>query len=358
MFSRLWLPHPRFAASIGEFPQEFLLFGIEVFRYGDRDLDVVVATAVLGPQDRYAFAADAEDRPRLGAGRDGQLDLAVQGFDEDLRPQGSLGEGNRFLGQDVVAFTGELGIAADEDIDVQIAVTAAADARFAFTGYAQACAVVDAGRDLDLQFLADLDRPCAMAFLALVMDDLACAAAAGTGADIDHLAERRVLDDALLACAVAVRASIYLASRFGTVAVAVIARFFFRDLDFHFRTKGSLFKGNVYVEAQIGTALRAIGRLTAALAAEEGIKDIFKAAEALAALAESAKAAKTSEAALAKTGTGTGSIAVLECCRTELVVLGAFLFIRQDAVRFVDFLEFFFCCLRVVRVAVRMVFER
>ena len=201
-----------------------------------------------------------------------------------------------------------------------------------------------------------------MAFLALIMDDLACTAAAGTGADIDHLAERRVLDDALLACAVAVRAGIYLASRFGTVAVAVIARFFFRDLDFHFRTKGSLFKGNVYVEAQIGTALRAIGRLTAALAAEEGIKDIFKAAEALAALAESAKAAKTSEAALAETGTetgtGTGSIAVLECCRTELVVLGAFLFIRQDAVRFVDFLEFFFCCLRVVRVAVRMVFER
>ena len=87
MFSRLWLPHPRFAASIGEFPQEFLLFGVEVFRYGDRDLDVVVATAVLGPQDRYAFAADAEDRPRLGAGRDGQLDLAVQGFDEDLRPR-------------------------------------------------------------------------------------------------------------------------------------------------------------------------------------------------------------------------------------------------------------------------------
>ena len=93
-------------------------------------------------------------------------------------------------------------------------------------------------------------------------------------------------------------------------------------------------------------------------AGAKGIKDIFKAAEALAALAESAKAAKTSEAALAETCTGTGSIAVLECCRTELVVLGAFLFIRQDAVRFVDFLEFFFCCLRVVRVAVRMVFER
>ena len=229
-------------------------------------------------------------------------------------------------------------------------MTATADARFAFSGYAQACAVIDTGRDLDLQFLADLDRPRAMAFLALIMDDLACAAAAGTGADIDHLAERRILYDALLARAVAVRASIDFAARFGTVAVTVVTRFFLGDLDFHFRTKGSLLEGDVYVEAQIGTALRAIGRLTAALAAKEGIKDIFEAAEAL---AESAKAAKPSE-----TGTGTGSIAVLECCRTELVVLGAFLFIRQDAVRFVDFLEFFFGCLRVVRVAVRMVFER
>ena len=237
-------------------------------------------------------------------------------------------------------------------------MTAAADARFAFSGYAQACAVIDTGRDLDLQFLADLDRPRAMAFLALIMDDLACTAAAGTGADIDHLAERRVLYDALLARAVAVRASIDFAARFGTVAVTVVTRFFLGNLDFHFRTKGSLLEGDVYVEAQIGTALRAIGRLTAALAAKEGIKDIFEAAEALAALAESAKAAKPSEAALAETGTGTGSIAVLECCRTELVVLGAFLFIRQDAVRFVDFLEFFFGCLRVVRVAVRMVFER
>ena len=237
-------------------------------------------------------------------------------------------------------------------------MTAAADARFAFASYAQACAVVDTGRNLDFQFLADFDRPRAMALLALIMDNLACATAAGTGADVDHLTERRVLDDTLLACAVAVRARIYFAARFSTVAVTVVTRFFFRDLDFHFRTKGSLFEGDVYVEAQIGTALRAIGRLTAALAAEEGIKDIFEATEALTALAKSAKAAKTSEAALAETGTGTSRITILECGRTELVILSTFLFIRQDAVGFVDFLEFFFGCLRVIRVAVRMVFKR
>mgnify|MGYP000555184674 CR=1 FL=1 len=117
MFSRLWLPHPRFTASIGEFLEEFLLFGAEVFRDGDGDLDMVVAAAVLGTEDRHAFAADAEDRARLGTGRDSQFDLAVQRFDEDLRTEGRLGEGNRFLGNDIVPFAGELRIAADEDVD-------------------------------------------------------------------------------------------------------------------------------------------------------------------------------------------------------------------------------------------------
>lgn len=237
-------------------------------------------------------------------------------------------------------------------------MTAAAGTRFAFTGNAQACTVIDTGRDLDFQFLANLYRPRTMTFLAFVMDDLARTAAAAASADIDHLAKGRILDDTLLACTVTVRAGIDLAARFGTFAVTVVTRFFLRNFNFHFRPKSSLFQGDIYVIAQIGASLRPVGRLPAALTAKEGIKDIFKAAEAaLTTLAETAKAAKSSEAALAKTGTGTGSIPILECRRTELVVLGAFLRIRQDAVGFVDFFELFFSCLRIIRVAVRMILK-
>ena len=196
-----------------------------------------------------------------------------------------------------------------------------------------------------------------MTFLAFVMDDLARTAAAAASADIDHLAKGCVLDDTLLACTVTVRAGIDLAARFGTFAVTVVTRFFLGNFNFHFRPKSSLLQGDVYVIAQIGAPLRPIGRLPAALTAKEGIKDIFKATEALTALAETAKAAKSSEAALTKTSTGTGSVPILEGCRTELVVLGAFLRIRQDAVGFVDFFELFFSRLRIIRVAVRMILE-
>ena len=185
-----------------------------------------------------------------------------------------------------------------------------------------------------------------MAFLTFFVNHLACTAAVGARTDIDHLAKGRILYDPLLACAVADRASIYLAARFGAFD------FIFGYLDFHFRPKSSLFERNVYVETEVCPPFRTV-RLTAALATEEGIKDIAKTAKATlakAALAETAKAAETTKALA-----GTGSVAVLEGIHAELVVLGALVLIRQDAVGFVDFLELFFCSLRVVPVFIRMV---
>ena len=266
---RLRLPHPGFAACVGKFLQQFLLFGVQLLRYGYSDLYVMIAAAVLRAQDGHALAADAEYRTGLRAGRNFQLDFAIQRVDADRRAQGRLSEGNRFLRQDVISFPRELRVPADEDVYVQIAVAAAAYARFAFAGYAETGSVVDAGRNLDFQFLADLDRAVAVALRALLLDDLARAAAVRAGADVDHLAEGRVLDDALLACAVADGARFYVAARFGAAAIAVVARFILRDLDFHFRAEGGLLKGNIHVETQVCAALRAVCRLAASLAAEE-----------------------------------------------------------------------------------------
>ncbi len=196
-----------------------------------------------------------------------------------------------------------------------------------------------------------------MAFRAFLLNQLACTAAVRTGTDIDHLAKRCVLYDTLLACAVAVRACFHAASRFSAVAVAMFARFIFRYLNFHFCAKSSLFEGNIYIKPQIGTTLRAIAGLTTALAAKEGIENIFESAKSLtAALAKTTEAAKTAKS-LAAEAAGTGSIAVLECVGAELVILRAFLFIGQYAVRFVDFFKLFFSSFRVVPVLIWMVLD-
>ena len=226
-------------------------------------------------------------------------------------------------------------------------------ARFAFAGYAQACAIIDTSRNLDFQFLAYLHCAFAVTFLAFFMDNLASPATMGTGPDVDHLAKRRILYDPLLACAVADRTGIYLAARFGTVAVAMFTRFILRHLDFHFRPEGSLFECNVHIEAEISSPFRTI-RLSAALAAKEGIKDITKSTEtarAESALTESAESAKASLAEAAGS-----ACAILERIGAELVVLGTLVLIGQDAVGFVDFLELFFCSLRVVPVFIWMIF--
>ena len=179
-----------------------------------------------------------------------------------------------------------------------------------------------------------------MALRALLLDDLARAAAVRAGADVDHLAEGRVLDDALLARAVADRTCFYVAARFGAAAVAAVARFILRDLDFHFRAEGGRLKGNIHVEAQVCAALRAVCRLAASLAAEEIGEDVFKAAE-----PTEAACARTAGAAVFKSGVA------------ELVVLGALVLIGQDLVSFVDFLKLFFGSFGVVPVFIRMVFD-
>src|SRR5439155_1739101 len=75
----------------------------------------------------------------------------------------------------------------------------------AFTAEADALAVVNAGRDLDLEraFLDHAARPPAL--LAGVLDQLAGAAAGGTGAGADELAEDAARDLPYVAAATAAR---------------------------------------------------------------------------------------------------------------------------------------------------------
>ena len=71
-----------------------------------------------------------------------------------------------------------------------------------------------------------------MAFLALVFDNLPCAAALLTGDDIHHLSEGAVPDDPLLTGTVAVRAFIDLGSGFCSGTMTMIAGFILRYGEF------------------------------------------------------------------------------------------------------------------------------
>ena len=85
-------------------------------------------------------------------------------------------------------------VRADVDRDVQAARRAAARPDLALVRQADLVALVDAGRDRHAQRPLALGPAVALAGLARRLDDLALAAAARAGADVDHLAEHRLAD--------------------------------------------------------------------------------------------------------------------------------------------------------------------
>ena len=112
----------------------------------------------------------------------------------------------------------------DVDGDVQAAGRAAARADLALVGEADLVALVDAGRDGDPERPLALRPAVALAGLAGRLDDLALAAAARAGGDVDHLAEHRLADAADLAATVALRAGDRLGPRLRAAPGAGLAR--------------------------------------------------------------------------------------------------------------------------------------
>ena len=131
---------------------------------------------------------------RLRARVELELDRAVERLDADRGADGGLDDRQVDLREDVVSLADEALVGADAHADVDVAGAAAERARVPLAGEADPLAVVDAGRDVDLE-LALLERaPRAVARLARMLDDAAGAAALRAGRLADELAEDAARD--------------------------------------------------------------------------------------------------------------------------------------------------------------------
>src|SRR5262249_46909128 len=134
-----------------------------------------------------ALAAERVEVARLGAALDLERVLAVDRGHRHLGPERGLREGDRELEEDVRLLAREELVRADADHAVQVARRRAGLAGLALAGDAQAHALVDAGRDLDLDLALLADRALAAALGARVAHDLAGAAAArAAGLDLEE----------------------------------------------------------------------------------------------------------------------------------------------------------------------------
>src|SRR3954471_23366861 len=301
------------------------LLGVEVPR--DLDHEAVVDVAAAGAAEaRGTLAAQALDRPVLGAGRHAELLRRVEGRDLHLGALERLGDRDRHLDLQVVALGLEHQRLLDVRDDEEVARRAPAQPGVALAAQADARALLHAGRDVDPVAL-DLPQPAlAAAGRAGVLDDGAGAAAARAWpGDGEHALTLR-----LDAAAVAHRADLGL--RAGTRAGAAAGRA--RRVRGH--RDGDLGALDGLLEGQADRGLEvvaALGRRLGAGAAPTGVED---ARQDVRERAEVARRAGSPCAAAA--GRPAPGPAAAED-RAAAVVLLALLGVAQDVVGLGDLLE-------------------
>ena len=173
-----------FADGGFELAEQLLLLARELGRRLDDDGDELVAARLVADVGD-TLAAQAEGGAGLRALGDLVADLAVERRDLDGRAERGLREGDGHLAHDIRAVTREDRVLAHRDRHEQIAVRAAVRAGVALVAHAEGLAVVDAGRDLDLDGLGVTDLALAAAGGAGVGDD-------GAGIDTEAVKQKAI----------------------------------------------------------------------------------------------------------------------------------------------------------------------
>ena len=153
---------------------------------------------------RDAAALQPEDTPRLGAPRDHEVFVAVEGLVGDVVTERRLGHRDRQVVYEIEPLSHEPVVRSNRDLDVEVARRTATRTDRAATGEPQRGAGVDARRDVDGVRLVGHDPAVARAVLARVLDDLALSAAGATHRRRHDLAEHRLTHRPNLARAPAV----------------------------------------------------------------------------------------------------------------------------------------------------------
>src|SRR6185369_8061919 len=135
--------------------------------------------------------------------------------------------------------------------DVEIARRAAIYPRLAFTVDAKPRTGLDTSRYLDLERLFFFYAPGTTAFLAWCFNDLAFAAAIGTGS----LDAKKSLLKANLAAPPTGDTRFRMGTFLGPLSAAFIARLKPRDPEFFFLAAGGIFQGDLKIISKIGTPL-------------------------------------------------------------------------------------------------------
>ena len=200
------LPVARLAGLSRELGQQLALALGQLGRDLDVDEHVQVATRARTSQVRHALAAQSDLGSGLGTGLDFDRLLAIGGRDGERRAERGLGDGQGQVEEELGVATLEARVWRDMGDDIQVAERTAPWARFALPRQSHLVALVDAGRHGHAQLAPPLGAPVTTACRAGLVDDLALAVAARTGADVDHLAEHRGADGPDLAAALALRA--------------------------------------------------------------------------------------------------------------------------------------------------------
>jgi hypothetical protein len=155
--------------------------------YSDGD---VLGAADAGSHVGESLTAHDEGGAGLGARWDGHLLGALEGRNLDGTAEGSGGEGDGHLAEEVAPAPPEDLVGLDVDEDVEIAGGRAPLARFAGAADSDGGAVLDAGWNLDRHFGLGEAAAGAAAGLAGVGDDLARSLADAAGGDGGEPAER------------------------------------------------------------------------------------------------------------------------------------------------------------------------
>src|SRR5579864_3609489 len=308
-------------AGLLEFAQQILLLLAELNRRLDGHLDIEIAVHSAAAHHRHSLAAQAELPARLRTVGNGDLGAAaIERGDIDRAAQRRGDERNRAAAIEIMAIALEEHVRRNRDEDVEIAWRSAVEAPLPFAREANACAFLDARRNIDCKRALLLHMARACASLAGIADEPAGAAEVWAGA----LDGEEALLRADLPRSRAARALLRFGARLRTRAAAAFACNRTRHLDVRRAAFERFLERDGEVVAEIAAAVLA---------------------------ARAAAAHELAEKVIEHVGEGRGEIeaarpatihAILEGGVTEAVIGRPLLVVLEDVVGFVDFLEFNF----------------
>ena len=242
---------------------------------------------------RHAFAAQTEHRSGLRALGHGVFHLAVDRRHLDLRAERSLYDGYGQLVENGRVLALKLRMAAHAHRHKQIACGAAVASGVAEPAQGDGLPVVDTGGNVYLDAARAAHLALAFAGRARLMDDLACAAAAGARLLRLHHAERRARRARDGTAALAVGADLGGRALGAAGALALVAGLDLHNVQLAADAEAGLLKADLHLGADILTAHGGVRRALCAAeaakaaeaaakaAAEEVVQNIGEAAEAL-----------------------------------------------------------------------------